>query len=119
MEQGALIKNALDGAVAELLGRKVSDVSAITSLFLHEVVRGLVEHGEVRLDGLGTLHVTCRSGKRASRTVLTSGYGHRPGRKKSMLVRVERKYYVSFRKATRLREALWARFGKLEPRSIP
>lgn len=99
-------KHALDGRVAELLGKRVRDVSHITEAFLHEVVRALVESGEVRLDGLGTLHVNCRRGVVPSLALLKGTATS------SRVVPVERKYHVNFRRSIRLKEALRARFGK-------
>lgn len=95
-------KHALDEKVAELLGVKTSKVSAITAAFLGEARRALAEEGAVRLDGLGTLHVTCRRGKRAEHTRLTSKHGT------SIVVDVLAKYYVSFKKARQLTLAMAA-----------
>lgn len=106
-------KAELDGRVAELLGKKRRDVSMVTEAFMHEVVRALVESGEVRLDGVGTMRVVCRRGVRQDIT-LTHGHGHKKGRKSVSVVAVCAKYYVSFRRSTRLREALQVRFGKQE-----
>lgn len=101
-------KRDLDGQVAALLGKKVREVSGVTEVFLHEITRALVESGVVRLDGLGVLHLDCRAGSRA---VLTGLHGKKkPSR--TQVIDVEKKYYVSFKKAAPLRAAIQARYGK-------
>jgi hypothetical protein len=81
-------------------------------------VKALVDIGEVRIEGLGTMRVVCRRGARGAVAVLTNGHGHKKGRKSTAVVSVERKYYVSFSRSTVLREALWARFGKQKQRIV-
>lgn len=93
-------KHALDAQVAELLGMKARKVAAITDAFLNEAIRALVNEGAVRLDGLGTLSTTVRRGRRATITRLTSFKGE------PVVVDVQEKYYVSFRKAKRLTAAM-------------
>lgn len=110
-------KSQLDGRVAELLGKKRRDVSAVTEAFLQEVVKALVESGEVRLDGLGTLRVDCRSGVRQP-TVLVNA-PRSDGTRDVAVVDVERKYYVNFRRSSRLRTALRKLHGKHRERRIP
>ncbi len=104
-----LIKKArLDAQVAALLGKKRSEVSGITSAFLLEVVRGLAEVGRVHLEGLGTLHLYCRSGKRLELTRQKTRLRPTTG---SKLVAVKRKHYVGFHKARGLTAAIKARRG--------
>ena len=99
-------KAQLDQQVAELLGKKTREVSAITDTFLHEIARALVRTGYVRLHGLGDLHVDCRSGRRVANFHRTTFKG------KKSIVAVPRKYYVSFKKARSLTELLRKKHGK-------
>jgi nucleoid DNA-binding protein len=101
-------KSRLDAQVAVLLGKKRAEVSGITSAFLHEVVRGLAEIGCVHLDGLGTLRVTCRSGKRLELTRQKTRLRPTAGAK---LVTVKKKHYVSFHKSEGLTVAIKAKRG--------
>lgn len=96
------LKAQLDLQVAELLGKKTREVSAITATFLHEVARALADSGHVRLNGLGDLRVICRRGVR-QRFHRTSFKG------KKDVVAVPRKYYVSFKKALQLTALLQER----------
>ncbi len=97
-----IVKARLDRQVAELLGKKPREVSAITATFLHETIRALVSGGRVQLDNLGELYVTVRSGV-LHRTTF---------RGKKSVQAVPAKYYVSFKKAAKLREELRLRFHK-------
>lgn len=101
-----ITKGMLDRRVADLLGKKSRDVSAITEALLHEVVKSLAEGDEVRLDGVGTMHIVKRVGPRAQTCVLTNGFGHKKGRRGKAVMTVSAKYYLSMRKGTRLRQAL-------------
>lgn len=98
-------KKQLDAQVAELLGRELREVSAITAAFLLEVRRALVEEGCVRMDGLGELHVNRRKGVRPHVTQLRTYAG------KTSSVRIRAKYYVNFKKAEPLRAAIRAHYG--------
>lgn len=109
MEQGkvTITKSMLDQRVASLLGKKGRDVSSVTSAFIDAVVEALTEEdGDVRLDGLGTMHVVERTGVRQQVCTLTKGYGHKKGRRGTTVVSVPSKYYLVLRKGTRLRDAL-------------
>jgi nucleoid DNA-binding protein len=103
-----LKKSQLDRQVAAMLGKKRSEVSGITAAFLREVVRGLAEVGRVQLDGLGTMQVTCRSGKRLELSRQKTRLRPTAGGK---LVAVKRKHYVGFQKSNGLTAAIKASRG--------
>lgn len=88
----------------------------MTEAFLYEVMLALVDGDEVRLDGLGTLSVRAAE-MRAPATLLT-GCRRQGGTYDAAVVEVRRKYYVKFRKSIRLREAIWARHGRLKARRV-
>ena len=50
-------KHFLDRGVATTLGLKKITVSRITNLFLSEIKQALVDTGQVRLEGLGSIRV--------------------------------------------------------------
>lgn len=101
MEQGEVMseivvpKKTLDARVAAITGMSTAEVSNLTALFLHEVLLALVAEGCVHLDKLGRLHVVARKGLRAD-------IQHRTG----VHIRVPKKYYVVFKKAARLTQAI-------------
>lgn len=111
-------KRVIDRRVAELLGQKVTTISAVTEAFLHEIVRALVDGDEVRLDGLGTMHILRAELPEGKTTILTNAK-KQDGSRDVAVVEVQRKYYVRFRKGLRLKEALWARHGRLTTRRTP
>lgn len=104
-------KGDLDTRVAALLGKKREEISVITTTLLRVVIDELSEMSTVHLDGLGELRVVVRKGKRPSRAVLTKGTFGRGKTEEARLVRVEKKYYVTFKKAAPLRLAIQARQG--------
>jgi nucleoid DNA-binding protein len=106
-----VLKGQLDGQVAALLGKKTSEISGITAAFLHEIVGALVEQGAVHLAGLGTLHVSLQTGNREA--VLTNTK-KKDGTRDRVRVKVRRKYYVIFKRACALRNALKEKYGKEE-----
>ena len=119
MEQGEvkelIPKATLDARVAALLGVKVRDVSRTTRLFLYEMVQALAKSGAVNLAGLGRLQVVRRKGLR--RQFFPSRPARRVGgadpRKvvrgtKTTMVPVKAKYYVVFKKAKVLTDAIKA-----------
>jgi nucleoid DNA-binding protein len=99
-------KKRLDGQVAELLGKKTADVSRITGAFLREVIKALAKEGCVRLDGLGELKLSIRPLQRHYNFKRTSPRG---GDSETITLRT--KYYVRFKKASPLREAILAQHG--------
>lgn len=100
-----IIKAKLDRQVAELLGKKTSEVAAITATFLYETARALMEQGHVRLDGLGELHVRINGGV-LHRTTFRG--------KKAVLI-IPKKYYVDFRKSWKLTAAFREHFQGRSP----
>jgi nucleoid DNA-binding protein len=52
------VKRDLDEQVAELTGKKVRTIAGLTAIFLDTIRLALLEGKDVRLDGLGTLHVS-------------------------------------------------------------
>jgi nucleoid DNA-binding protein len=56
-------KSKLDHQVAVELGKKKSDVSAVTYMFLQKIMDALAGDGEVVLTRLGKLHVVKHEGR--------------------------------------------------------
>jgi nucleoid DNA-binding protein len=106
----AVPKAALDAHVAALLGQKQRDISLITTTFLKAIAGELADMNMVHLDGLGELEVYARSGKRLE--LLTRGTFGRTETAQRHIVAVDKKYYVSFRKAAPLSKAIQVRQGK-------
>lgn len=104
------VKRAVDRRVAEILDYDADDVATITEAFLGEVIALLANGAEVRLDGLGTIHVVAVETKTKLLTLMD-----RHSRKKHV-VEIPRKYYVKVRKAARLRESLRAQHGRPKAR---
>lgn len=98
----------------DLSGTGVS-VEDITHEFLHQVMRQLVAGHEVYLRGFGIFKVSIRSG-RQQKTVLTKGTFKKGERAGTTTVTVDKKYYVSFRRAVAFREMFRERFGKPKPK---
>jgi len=104
-------KGELDERVAIALGKKRRDVSLITETLLSMVTEELAEMNAVHLNGLGELCVSIRRGRRASHAVLTKGTFGRKKTEEQTVVRVEKKYYVIFKKAVPLALAIRVRQG--------
>lgn len=93
-----ITKSVLDKKVAIDTNRRRAEVSLITELFLEEVKQALVEHGEVQLDGVGTLRVTTTVA-RGGTLIPRQGQIRLPALKEAQL-------RVNFRKSEPLRTAL-------------
>lgn len=94
-------KAALDKKVAITLGRKVQDVTDITTEFIAAIREALVEMNTVRIDGLGQLRVVPWEGK----------VDHLQPRGLPIVATSRKKYRVSFKKAAPLTRAVQERFG--------
>lgn len=57
-----IIKKELDAQVAELLGKKRREISAVTTAFIQEIRLALLKNKSVLLDRLGTLHIASKRG---------------------------------------------------------
>ncbi len=90
------------------------DVSEVTEAFLQELMKELLLGNEVYLRGFGTFKVSVRKGKRGATATLTHGNGKKGGRTGTSVVSVEKKYYVTFKRARAFREMFQAKFGKKE-----
>lgn len=55
-------KKDLDAQVAQLLGKKRREISAVTTAFLQEIRNALMKNRTVHLDRLGTLRVVSMRG---------------------------------------------------------
>jgi len=105
-------KQDLDTMVGILLTTRRADVSAITSAFLNELMNAVVADGEVHIDGFGRFRLVCRKGRRAATAMLTQGTFKKGVSKDTYLVPVDKKYFVTFKKATSFRDKIHKRFGK-------
>ena len=103
-----ILKEDLDAELASLMGIPKREAAAFSALFLNAARKALVEHGTLRLDGLGTLRVYTSRGRRAATAELTSYVG------KKTTVLVEAKRFVAFKKSVRLRDELRAHFAAAE-----
>jgi len=103
-------KSWLDSALCLAYG----DVSEVTEAFLQELMKELLLGNEVYLRGFGTFKVSVRKGKRGATATLTHGSGKKGEKTGTSVVSVEKKYYVSFKRARAFREMFQARFGKQE-----
>ena len=88
------------------------EVEDITTEFLHRVMRKLIAGHEVHLPGFGTFKVSVRKGMRQKRVTLTKGTFKKGEKGTTHSVTVDRKYYVSFRRAAAFRQMFWDQFGK-------
>lgn len=97
-------KNQLDRLVALLLGEKVTDVSAITTVFLETIRNELAALKDVQLDGLGSLHVAIRKGS-------TNLYRRADSEN-------AKKYHVTFKKSRPLRRMILKKHGILTEKTM-
>lgn len=94
--------------VALRLGIHVKTVTGIVDELTAVVRELLADLKVVKMDGLGELNVSIRSGRR--RTPLRAG-NFKKGVSKPMAVLVQKKYFISFRKSPVLKAAITARHG--------
>jgi nucleoid DNA-binding protein len=99
-------KKLLDREVARLLGMNVRDVSAVTSEFIQQIIKRLVEMEQVNLDGFGIMKMSSR--KNAGGRFLQAGL--KKGTEQ-VEMEVSRKYHVTIRKARPFKTAITARHG--------
>lgn len=104
-------KPTLDHQVAVELGKKKSEVAAVTYTFLQKVFDCLVENGEVTLDRLGKLRVVQHHSPTPVRMTLCVG----KKRKKRLVV--SSKLRVHFTKSRRLARAINEEWNHGEVRS--
>lgn len=105
------MKSELDKRVAQRLGLKVDDVSAVTFEFLEVLRHALVEDGEVAIARLGALRV---KEMKVDRDVELTDGPFKPqnaGRKRK--VHVERNFRVFFSKSPHLKDELEKHHGKV------
>jgi nucleoid DNA-binding protein/ribosomal protein S27AE len=94
--------------VALRLGVRLKTVTGIIDELTAVVREQLVDMEIVKLDGLGEMNVSIKSGRR--RTPLRAG-NFKKGCGKPMAVHIQKKYFVSFRKSAVLKAAIVARHG--------
>jgi nucleoid DNA-binding protein len=109
----------IDVRVGELLDMSSIHVGDVTQAFFHEVMKHLLDGNEVHIPGFGTFKVSIRRGKRAARATLNKSsdcHGNSVGK---IIVSVEKKYYVSFRRAAAFRDKFYAKYGKGKVEHVP
>lgn len=95
-------KREIDIEVARQLGKTKKSVSRITRVFLHEVMKELVNLNVVHLEGFGELEVMVYKCDKET-TLQPHGV--------PMKLRTKKKYRVSFRKTAPFTRAIRARYG--------
>lgn len=100
-------KGDIDREVSHLLGMKQADVSAVTNEFLRLIVFHLVEMEGVKIDNFGDMKLSVRKG---AGTTVRAGNFHTK-EYKPLVVKVERTYRVSFKKANYFKAEITKRHG--------
>lgn len=96
---------------------KTEHIQKLTDDFLYAVMCQLLGGHEVHLPGFGTFKVSVRKGARQQKVVLTKGTFKKGEKGGTHTVTVDKKYYVSFRRAAAFRQMFQERFGKNKARS--
>lgn len=106
-------KREIDRAVAVLLGTSEREVSGVTLAFLNEVMRAIVEEGEVHVDGFGRFRLV-RDHFDAKPVVLTRGTFRKGEAGETHTAIVRKKYRIYFSKAGPFKRAIREKFGRQE-----
>jgi nucleoid DNA-binding protein len=88
-----------------------TDVAEITSAFIAEIRMGLVDDGEVRIDGLGRLRLVDVIMSQGTKYNLTLGTGKKKKSRGKIKVEVPRQLKVYFSKSPTLTKMLRAKLG--------
>ena len=106
-----ITKRDIDVVIATETGVSQRKVSTVTAALISVVRRGLVQDGEVRLDGLGTMRTCVYYMAKGTVLNLTAGTGKKGQRRGTRKVKVPMQLRVQFSKATTLSKMLKDWYG--------